>query len=174
VTQACFKNRTYSALVSGRVLRLGISGLYCLQRQPHDMCTLRFCSSQIEPVLDSSTVMETRGWVVHSKWDKVTSTIKYRIPAGVWTRYLYATSKYYLPIYQLWRFFKCCSRWIFCVCVWPFSIDLKPNAMLRPYQEKSLRKMFGNGRARSGVIVLPCGKLVFPFLGVFQAFFGSY
>lgn len=30
--------------------------------------------------------------------------------------------------------------------------------MLRPYQEKSLRKMFGNGRARSGVIVLPCGE----------------
>lgn len=38
-----------------------------------------------------------------------------------------------------------------------FSIDLKPTAVLRPYQEKSLRKMFGNGRARSGVIVLPCG-----------------
>ncbi|KAM6178891.1 general transcription and DNA repair factor IIH helicase/translocase subunit XPB [Rhynchocyon petersi] len=37
------------------------------------------------------------------------------------------------------------------------SIDLKPTAVLRPYQEKSLRKMFGNGRARSGVIVLPCG-----------------
>jgi len=37
------------------------------------------------------------------------------------------------------------------------NIDLKPNAILRPYQEKSLRKMFGNGRARSGVIVLPCG-----------------
>lgn len=37
------------------------------------------------------------------------------------------------------------------------NIDLKPNATLRPYQEKSLRKMFGNGRARSGVIVLPCG-----------------
>ncbi|CAG0881463.1 unnamed protein product [Cyprideis torosa] len=36
-------------------------------------------------------------------------------------------------------------------------LDLKPNAILRPYQEKSLRKMFGNGRARSGVIVLPCG-----------------
>nr|CAD7424080.1 unnamed protein product [Timema monikensis] len=36
-------------------------------------------------------------------------------------------------------------------------IDLKPSAVLRPYQEKSLRKMFGNGRARSGVIVLPCG-----------------
>jgi hypothetical protein len=38
------------------------------------------------------------------------------------------------------------------------SIDLKPTTVLRPYQEKSLRKMFGNGRARSGVIVLPCGK----------------
>lgn len=30
------------------------------------------------------------------------------------------------------------------------NIDLKPSAVLRPYQEKSLRKMFGNGRARSG------------------------
>ncbi|XP_006909552.1 general transcription and DNA repair factor IIH helicase subunit XPB [Pteropus alecto] len=37
------------------------------------------------------------------------------------------------------------------------NIGLKPTAVLRPYQEKSLRKMFGNGRARSGVIVLPCG-----------------
>lgn len=37
------------------------------------------------------------------------------------------------------------------------NITLKPNAILRPYQEKSLRKMFGNGRARSGIIVLPCG-----------------
>lgn len=37
------------------------------------------------------------------------------------------------------------------------EIDLKPSTTLRPYQEKSLRKMFGNGRARSGVIVLPCG-----------------
>lgn len=37
------------------------------------------------------------------------------------------------------------------------NIDLKPCAVLRPYQEKSLQKMFGNGRARSGVIVLPCG-----------------
>ena len=27
----------------------------------------------------------------------------------------------------------------------------------RPYQDKSLSKMFGNGRARSGIIVLPCG-----------------
>ncbi|DBA93765.1 hypothetical protein WJX82_000412 [Trebouxia sp. C0006] len=37
------------------------------------------------------------------------------------------------------------------------SIDLKPHVSLRPYQEKSLSKMFGNGRARSGIIVLPCG-----------------
>ena len=37
------------------------------------------------------------------------------------------------------------------------DIDLKPIAKIRPYQEKSLSKMFGNGRARSGVIVLPCG-----------------
>ena len=37
------------------------------------------------------------------------------------------------------------------------AIDLKPSTVLRPYQEKSLRKMFGNSRARSGVIVLPCG-----------------
>jgi DNA excision repair protein ERCC-3 len=36
-------------------------------------------------------------------------------------------------------------------------IDLKPQTRIRPYQEKSLAKMFGNGRARSGVIVLPCG-----------------
>ena len=36
-------------------------------------------------------------------------------------------------------------------------MDLKANTILRPYQEKSLQKMFGNGRARSGVIVLPCG-----------------
>jgi len=35
--------------------------------------------------------------------------------------------------------------------------DLKPTSTLRPYQERSLSKMFGNGRARSGVIVLPCG-----------------
>lgn len=37
------------------------------------------------------------------------------------------------------------------------AIDLKPATHIRPYQEKSLSKMFGNGRARSGVIVLPCG-----------------
>jgi DNA excision repair protein ERCC-3 len=37
------------------------------------------------------------------------------------------------------------------------GIQLRPNAILRPYQEKSLRKMFGNGRARSGIIVLVHG-----------------
>lgn len=37
------------------------------------------------------------------------------------------------------------------------EIDLKPSTQIRPYQEKSLSKMFGNGRARSGIIVLPCG-----------------
>eukprot|EP00898_Chlorokybus_atmophyticus_P001082 jgi/Chlat1/1975/Chrsp158S02276 len=35
--------------------------------------------------------------------------------------------------------------------------DLKPMTQVRPYQEKALSKMFGNGRARSGIIVLPCG-----------------
>ncbi|KAJ3204130.1 hypothetical protein HDU82_006062 [Entophlyctis luteolus] len=37
------------------------------------------------------------------------------------------------------------------------DIALKPAAILREYQERSLNKMFGNGRARSGIIVLPCG-----------------
>ena len=32
-----------------------------------------------------------------------------------------------------------------------------PQVRLRPYQEKCLSKMFGNGRARSGIVVLPCG-----------------
>ena len=36
-------------------------------------------------------------------------------------------------------------------------MDLKPITAIRPYQERSLNKMFGNGRARSGIIVLPCG-----------------
>ena len=39
----------------------------------------------------------------------------------------------------------------------PLDIDLKPKSKLRPYQETCLSKMFGNGRARSGIIVLPCG-----------------
>ena len=34
-------------------------------------------------------------------------------------------------------------------------MDLKPNTRIRRYQERSLAKMFGNGRARSGIIVLP-------------------
>ncbi|KAK9830608.1 hypothetical protein WJX81_004839 [Elliptochloris bilobata] len=37
------------------------------------------------------------------------------------------------------------------------AIELKPHVTHRPYQEKSMAKMFGNGRARSGIIVLPCG-----------------
>jgi hypothetical protein len=36
-------------------------------------------------------------------------------------------------------------------------IGLRPSTQIRPYQEKSLSKMFSNGRARSGIIVLPCG-----------------
>ncbi|KAI9667063.1 MAG: hypothetical protein M1831_001240 [Alyxoria varia] len=37
------------------------------------------------------------------------------------------------------------------------DIDLRPSARIRDYQETSLAKMFGNGRAKSGIIVLPCG-----------------
>ncbi|MCJ1409480.1 DNA repair helicase RAD25 [Ptychographa xylographoides] len=37
------------------------------------------------------------------------------------------------------------------------DIDLKPATRIRDYQEKSLSKMFSNSRARSGIIVLPCG-----------------
>ncbi|KAI3838965.1 hypothetical protein MKX03_031063 [Papaver bracteatum] len=37
------------------------------------------------------------------------------------------------------------------------NMEMKPQAQLRPYQKKSLSKMFGNGKARSGIIVLPCG-----------------
>jgi len=36
-------------------------------------------------------------------------------------------------------------------------IMLKSATKVRTYQQKSLRMMFGNGRARSGIIVLPCG-----------------
>ena len=38
------------------------------------------------------------------------------------------------------------------------DIQLKPTTVIRPYQETSLAKVFGNGRARSGIIVLPCGS----------------
>eukprot|EP00039_Didymoeca_costata_P030669 m.30818 g.30818 ORF g.30818 m.30818 type:complete len:815 (+) comp8244_c0_seq1:331-2775(+) len=37
------------------------------------------------------------------------------------------------------------------------DMALKPTTVLRPYQEKCLRRMFSKGRARSGLIVLPCG-----------------
>ena len=37
------------------------------------------------------------------------------------------------------------------------DIALRQPELLRPYQAKSLAKMYGNGRARSGIIVLPCG-----------------
>ncbi|KAF2191962.1 TFIIH basal transcription factor complex helicase XPB subunit [Zopfia rhizophila CBS 207.26] len=37
------------------------------------------------------------------------------------------------------------------------QIDLKPHAQIRYYQEAALHKMFSNSRARSGIIVLPCG-----------------
>ena len=36
-------------------------------------------------------------------------------------------------------------------------IEMKAIAKIRPYQEMALSKMFSNGRARSGIIVLPCG-----------------
>lgn len=32
--------------------------------------------------------------------------------------------------------------------------SLKPSTKVRPYQERCLRTMFGNGRARSGIVVL--------------------
>lgn len=37
------------------------------------------------------------------------------------------------------------------------EIHLTATTAIRPYQELALSKMFGNGRARSGIIVLPCG-----------------
>lgn len=37
------------------------------------------------------------------------------------------------------------------------DMDLRPTSHIRSYQEICLNKMFGNGRARSGIIVLPCG-----------------
>jgi DNA excision repair protein ERCC-3 len=37
------------------------------------------------------------------------------------------------------------------------QFDLVPGTRIRKYQEKAIAKMFNKGRARSGVIVLPCG-----------------
>ena len=39
------------------------------------------------------------------------------------------------------------------------NIDLKPHVQPRPYQEKSMAKMFGNGRARSGAPYASCTAL---------------
>ena len=36
-------------------------------------------------------------------------------------------------------------------------IELKTTTTIREYQEAALSKMFSGGRARSGIIVLPCG-----------------
>lgn len=36
-------------------------------------------------------------------------------------------------------------------------IDLKPEAAIRDYQERALKGVFNNNRARSGIVVLPCG-----------------
>ena len=38
------------------------------------------------------------------------------------------------------------------------DLHIKSTTKITNYQEKSLAKMFGNGRARSGLIVLPCGS----------------
>ncbi|GIX63591.1 DNA repair helicase RAD25, putative [Babesia caballi] len=35
--------------------------------------------------------------------------------------------------------------------------SIRTNIKIRYYQERALRRMFSNGRARSGIIVLPCG-----------------
>ncbi|KAH8740782.1 hypothetical protein FG386_002744 [Cryptosporidium ryanae] len=39
----------------------------------------------------------------------------------------------------------------------PLEMSLKHTTQIRYYQEQALRMMFSNGRARSGIIVLPCG-----------------
>ena len=39
----------------------------------------------------------------------------------------------------------------------PLLLTRRVSGAAGPQQEKSLAKMFGNGRARSGIIVLPCG-----------------
>lgn len=39
----------------------------------------------------------------------------------------------------------------------PLEVALKPNVKVRMYQETAMSKIFVKGRARSGVVVLPCG-----------------
>ena len=41
------------------------------------------------------------------------------------------------------------------------TFGIKESTKIRSYQEKCLSKVFGNGRARSGIIVLPCGAVSF-------------
>ncbi|KAI3764484.1 hypothetical protein L2E82_14493 [Cichorium intybus] len=55
------------------------------------------------------------------------------------------------------------------------EMELKPQAQRRPYEDKSLTKMFGNGRARSGIIVLPCGagKSLVWINGLFNSNYGQ-
>ena len=48
------------------------------------------------------------------------------------------------------------------------NIDLKPHVQPRPYQEKSMSKMFGNGRARSGQHVHPLDPPKVAALGVWH------
>lgn len=38
------------------------------------------------------------------------------------------------------------------------DVAMKPGVELRTHQKKSLQRMFGNGHAKSGIIVLPCGS----------------
>ena len=40
------------------------------------------------------------------------------------------------------------------------DIELKPHVQPRPYQEKSMAKMFGNGRARSGAHTCSRGRVL--------------
>lgn len=37
------------------------------------------------------------------------------------------------------------------------DISLRPNVKIRMYQENTLSRIFVKGRARSGIVVLPCG-----------------
>ncbi len=51
------------------------------------------------------------------------------------------------------------------------NIELKPHVQHRPYQEKSMAKMFGNGRARSGVS--PSAAIYFGFMSPCPKYCGS-
>ena len=49
------------------------------------------------------------------------------------------------------------------------NIELKPNVSLRSYQEKSMAKMFGNGRARSGNVSQLASKYLRCLTDVFMS-----